>query len=35
MECAMAMNGMRHGHEWNRAIAISGAMHRGHISGVF
>jgi len=35
MECAMAMNGMRHGHEWNRAMAISGAMHRGHISGAF
>jgi len=29
------MNGMRHGHEWNRAIAISGAMYRGHIGGVF
>jgi len=35
MECAMAMNGMRHGHEWNRAIAISGAMHGGHIGGAF
>jgi len=29
------MNGMRHGHEWNRARAISGAMHGGHISGAF
>jgi len=33
MECAMAMNGMRHGHEWNRAMAISGAMHGGHAWG--
>jgi len=31
MECAMAMNGMRYGHEWNRAMAISGAIYRGHI----
>jgi len=31
MECAMAMNGMRHDHEWNRAMAISGAIYRGHI----
>jgi len=29
------MNGMRHGHEWNRAMAISGAMHGGHIGGAF
>jgi len=35
MEYAIAMNGMRHSHEWNRAIAISGAIHRGHISGAF
>jgi len=34
MECAMAMNdGMRHGHEWNRAMAISGAIHGGHTWG--
>jgi len=26
---------MRHGHEWNRAMAISGAMHGGHIGGAF
>jgi len=31
----MAMNGMRHGHEWNRAIAINRAMHKGHIGGAF
>ncbi len=24
MECAMAMNGMRHGHEWNGAMAMNG-----------
>ena len=29
------MNGMRYGHEWNRAMAISGAMHGGHVSGAF
>jgi hypothetical protein len=23
------------GHEWNRAMAISGAMHGGHVSGAF
>jgi len=31
----MAINGMRHGHEWNRAMAINGALHRGHVSGAF
>jgi len=31
----MAMNGMRHGHEWNRAVAISRAMYGGHIGGAF
>jgi len=35
MEYAMAMNGMRHGHEWNRARAISGAIHGGHVGGAF
>jgi len=24
MECAMAMSGMRHGHEWNGAMAMNG-----------
>jgi len=31
----MAISGMRHGHEWNRAMAISGAIHGGHVGGVF
>jgi len=35
MECAMAMSGMRHGHEWNRVMAISGAIYRGLVSGAF
>jgi len=26
---------MRHGHEWNRVIAISGAIYRGHVGGAF
>jgi len=29
MECAMAMNGMRHGHDWNGAMAMNGMRH-GH-----
>jgi len=24
-----------HGHEWNRARAISGAIHGGHVGGAF
>jgi len=35
MECAMAINGMRHGHEWNRAMAINGAIYRGHTWGPY
>jgi len=34
-ECAMAISGIRYGHEWNRAMAISRAIYRGHISGAF
>jgi len=29
------MNGMRHGHEWNRAMAIGRAIHRGYVGGAF